>query len=167
MDKRHVSCSGISANKPLHLQLIAMLIAMQYHKSAEELYSELCHQMVALPAQDEGAEGASTHVLNALGSCFMLMCSASMQAFMSDDQSNMLYHMLPSTVAMLGSCTELIKAAPPHGHVKILLPGDIPSCTVLNCHLMLRCGVPLCAALRCVFMCHGELCSAMHTCKSS
>ncbi|DBA82454.1 TPA: hypothetical protein ACH3X2_000688 [Trebouxia sp. C0005] len=98
---------------------------IQYHKSAEELYSELCHQMVALPAQDEGAEGASTHVLNALGSCFMLMCSASMQAFMSDDQSNMLYHMLPSTVAMLGSCTELIKAAPPHGHVKILLPDDI------------------------------------------
>ncbi|KAA6427368.1 MAG: hypothetical protein FRX49_02032 [Trebouxia sp. A1-2] len=27
---------------------------IQYHKSAEELYSELCHQMVALPAQDEG-----------------------------------------------------------------------------------------------------------------
>ncbi|KAL0040054.1 hypothetical protein WJX79_004363 [Trebouxia sp. C0005] len=46
---------------------------IQYHKSAEELYSELCHQMVALPAQDE----------------------------------------------------ELIKAAPPHGHVKILLPDDI------------------------------------------
>ncbi|KAL0018276.1 hypothetical protein WJX77_003271 [Trebouxia sp. C0004] len=96
----------------------------QYHKSAQELYSELCHEMVTFPAQDEGAKGASTHVLHALGACFMHMSSASVQAFMSDHHSNMLYCLLPSAVAMLGSCTELIKAAPAHGLVNIILPDD-------------------------------------------
>ncbi len=111
---------------------------MQYHQSAQELYSELCHQLVTFSAEDEGAKRASTHVLNALGACFMHMSSVSDQVLMNH-QNSMLYCLLPSAVAMLGSCTDLIKAAPAHGYVNINLPGefDMPYCTVLNCHLVL------------------------------
>ena len=80
--------------------------------------------MVALHAQDEGAEGASAHVLNALGACFMHMSSASVQAFLNNHHNNMLLCLLPSAVAMRGSCTDLIKAAPAHGHVNIILLGE-------------------------------------------
>ncbi len=127
---------------------------MQYHKSAQELYNELCHHMVTFSAQDEGTEGASTHVLNALGACVMHMSSISVQAFMSDHATIMLYHFLPAAVAMLGSCTELIKAAPAYGHVNIILPGefDMPTCAVLNRHLMLCCVMLCCVVLRLVVL---------------
>jgi len=36
----------------------------------------------------------------------------------------MLLCLLPSAVAMRGSCTDLIKAAPAHGHVNIILLGE-------------------------------------------
>lgn len=116
---------------------------MQYHNLAEELCSELCHQLVTFSAEDEGAKRASMHVVTALGACLMHMSSASEQVSMNykSTQSSMhtFYCLLPSAVAMLGSCTDLIKAAPAHGQVTINLPGefDMPCCTVLNCHLVL------------------------------
>ncbi len=134
---------------------------MQYHQSTQELYSELCHQLVTLPAQDKGAEGASMHVLNTLGARLMHMVSTSVQAFTSGHHDSRLMYLMSAVVAMLGSCTELIKAAPAYGHFNIIVPGDfdMPTCTALNCHLMLRCVVPCCAALQCVFLCHSESCS--------
>lgn len=134
---------------------------MQHHQSAQELYSELCHQLVTLTAQDKGAEGASVHVLNTLGACFMHMVSTSVQAFTSGDHDSRLMYLTLAVVAMLGSCTELIKVAPAYGQFNITLPGDydMPTCTALNCHLMLQCVVPCCAALQCVCPCHSELCS--------